>query len=427
MNVSVKKLPKSQVEFSIEVSHEEMQPYVIQAAADLAKELSIPGFRPGKAPFDVIKQRVGEMKIYQEAAEKAIAKTFTKAVLDNNLVTVGAPNISLEKIAPGNPMIYKATVALLPKVKLGDYKSVKIDKKIIKVEDKDIDETLASLRKMFGKEKRVSRPAKHGDKVEIDMNTYVDNIAIDGGESKNHPVMIGEGHFIPGFEDNLIGLAENQSKEFELKFPKEYHRQDLAGRPVNFKVKAHAVFEIELPPLDDSFAKMVGQFEKMNDLRKQIEGNIHMEKTDKEQQRWELAMIDEIVKKSTFEEIPDVVIDSEIHKMLHELEGEVTEQGMKFEDYLSSLKRSKEELEKEFRPRAEKRIKTALALREIGDLENITVEDKEVDDEINHQKHHYANNPEVVKRIESEEYRGYLKNILRSRQVFEWLEKNGRR
>jgi trigger factor len=426
MRTDIKQLPKSQVELTIEVSSEELKPFVMLAAADLAREINIPGFRPGKAPYDIIKQRVGEMKIYQEAAEKAIAKTYGQAVIEHKLITIGSPNISIEKVAPGNPLIYKATVALLPQVKLGDYRKIKVNKKEVKVEPKDIDETMKNLQKMFSKEKRVQRPTRKGDKVEIDMNTYMDNIPLDGGMSKNHPVMIGEGHFIPGFEDNLIGLAENQEKEFALKFPKEYHRKDLAGRPVSFKVKARAVFAIELPPLDDSFARQVGQFEKMDDLRRQIEENIHEEKTTKEQQRWELAVIDEIVSRSTFEEIPDLVIESELHKMLHELEHEVTEQGMKFEDYLSSIKKSKEDLEKEFRPRAVKRIQTALALRAIADQESIIVQEDEIREEIDNQQAKYRNDAEVMKQITTEEYRDYLKNMMRSRKVFEFLEKTNK-
>jgi trigger factor len=424
MKADIRKLPKNQVELTIEVSSEELQPYVIQAAADLAREMKIPGFRPGKAPYDVVKQRLGEMKIYQEAAEKAVAVTYGRAVIENKLVTIGSPEISLEKIAPGNPMIFKATVALLPQVTLGDYKKIKADKRAVTVGQKDVDETIINLQRMFGKEKRVQRPARKGDKVEVDFNTYVDKIAIDGGESKNHPVMIGEGNFIPGFEDDLIGISEGQTKEFELKFPKEYHRKDLAGRPVSFRVKAHNVMEIELPPLDDAFAKQVGQFEKFDDLRQQIEANIHEERATKEQQRWEMAIIEEVVKKSSFEEIPEIVIESELHKMLHELEHEVTEQGMKFEDYLSSIKKTREDLEKEFRPRAIKRIQTALVLRAIADQEKITVADHEIHREIENQKKKYHDHAEVMKQIDSEEYHDYLKNVMRSRKVFEWLEKN---
>lgn len=421
MNVSTKKLPKNLVELTIELTPEELKPHLQQAVAEISKEITVAGFRPGKAPYEIMEKRVGAMKIYQQAAEKAIQKTYPQAIIDNKLLTVGPPKISVEKIAPNNPFVYKATASLLPSVKLGDYKKIKQGKREVRVEEKEVEGTLQNLRKMFGKEKRVSRPVQKGDKVEMDMDTYVDKVPIDGGKSENHPVTVGEGHFIPGFEDNLIGLAEGQAKEFQLKFPKEYHRKDLAGRPVDFKVKVKSVFEIEKPDLDDNFARTVGKFEKLDDLRRQIEKNIHQEKTAKEQQRWELAVVEQIINKSSFDEIPDILVETELHKMLHELEHEVTQQGMKFEDYLSSIKKSKEDLEKEFQPRAIKRVKTALVLRKIAEEENITVSDGEIDKEVERNKLQYQNNPEVLKQISMDEYRNYLKSVLRSQKVFEFL------
>jgi len=421
MNVSVNKLPKSQVELTIELSQEELKPYIQQAVAEISKESAIAGFRPGKAPYEIVEKQVGAMKIYQQAAEKAIQKTYPQAIIDNKLLTVGPPKIAVEKIAPNNPLVYKATAALLPNVKLGDYKKIKEGRKEVGVEAKEVDGTLNNLQKMFGKEKRVSRPVQKGDKVEMDMNTYVDKVPIDGGKSENHPVTVGEGHFIPGFEDNLVGLVEGQTKEFQLKFPKEYHRKDLAGKPVDFKVKMKSIFEIEKPDLDDNFAKTAGKFEKLDDLRRQIEKNIHQEKTAKEQQRWELAVIEQIINKSSFDEIPDILVESELHKMLHELEHEVTGQGMKFEDYLSSIKKSKEDLQKEFQPRAVKRVKTAFVLRKIAKEENITVSDEEINTEVERNKQQYQNNSEVLKQISRDEYKNYLKSVLRSQKVFEFL------
>jgi trigger factor len=421
MNVTLNKLPKNQVELTIELTQEELKSHIQQAVAEISKEITIAGFRPGKAPYEIVEKQVGAIKIYQQAAEKAIQKTYPQAIIENKLLTVGPPKIAVEKIAPNNPFVYKATASLLPSVKLGDYKKIKEGRREVKVEAKEIDGTLQNLRKMFGKEKRVSRSVQKGDKVEIDMNTYVDKVPIDGGKSENHPITVGEGHFIPGFEDNLIGLIEGQTKEFQLKFPKEYHQKNLAGKPVDFKVKVKSVFEIEKPDLDDNFAKTAGKFEKLDDLRRQIEKNIHQEKTTKEQQRWELAVIEQIINKSSFDEIPDVLIESELHKMLHELEHEVTGQGMKFEDYLSSIKKSKEDLQKEFQPRAVKRVKTAFVIRKIAKEENITVSDEEIDKEVERNKQQYQNNPEVLKQISRDEYKNYLKSVLRSQKVFEFL------
>ncbi|MFA6099007.1 MAG: trigger factor [Patescibacteria group bacterium] len=424
MKVEVKKLPKSQAELIIELSPEELKPYLNQAVEEISADTKIPGFRPGKAPFEIVARQAGIMKIYQLAAEKAVSRTYPRAVKDNKLITVGSPQIHIEKIAPENPLIYKATVALLPQIVIGQYQGLKIARKEQKVEAKEIEDTMSNLQRMFGKEKSVTRPIQKTDKVEIDMETFVDKVPIDGGKAKNQAVVIGEGHFIPGFEESLIGLSIGQSKEFQLKFPKEYHKKELANRPAEFKVKINNIFEIELPPLNDEFAKMVGKFEKLDELRQQIENNIHREKEMKEQQRLELAITEKIVAKAKYDEIPQVLTDAELHKIMHELEHEVVNQGMKFEDYLASIKKTKEELEKEFAPKAEQRIKIALALREISQKEKIDASDQEVEAELKKQKVQYHDNKEVLGQIDSEEYRDYLQNMMRSRKVFEWLEKN---
>ena len=422
MQTNVKKLPKSQVELTIELTSDELNPYLEQATVALTRQVNIPGFRPGKAPREMlIKQIGGEMKIYQDAGDRAIQQTLWDILKEKNLATITSPAIAVVKLAPGNPFIYKATIALLPKVKLGEYKKIKVEKKAVKVEPADIDGTLKGLQKMFGKEKRVTRPVQPGDKVEADIDTYLDKVAIDGGTSKNHPVNLGDGSFVQGFEDNLIGLAEGQTKEFNVKFPKAYHRQQLQNRDVEFKVKVNSVFEIERPNLDDNFAKSVGKFEKFSDLKAQIEKNILQEKTQKERQRWELGVIDALLRGSEFDGIPDALIEPEVHKMLHELEHDVVSQGMKFDEYLASIKKTRDDLEKEFQPQAERRIKTALALREIAKQEKITVSDEEVDKQVEADKQNYKNNSQALKQISQAEYRDYTGNILRNRKVFQLL------
>ncbi len=424
MNIAIKNLPKGQAEMIVELSKEDLLPYVRQAVGEISSEIVVPGFRSGRAPYSMLEKKVGAMKIYQRAAEKAVEKTYAAAIQERKLVTVGPPQITLEKVAPDNPLIYKAIVTLLPQVELADYRSIAVAKRAVTVTTEDVSGTLGSLRKMMGKEKRAARAAIKGDKLEIDMETFVDRVAIDGGSGKSHPVTIGEGHFIPGFEDALVGLSEGQRKEFQLKFPKEYHRKDLAGRPVEFRVLVKSVMEIELPELNVAFAKMVGNFEKLDDLRRQIEKNIHQEKSSKEHQRWELEIVDRIIAKSKIGELPDSLIEAELHKMVHELEHEVTERGMKYADYLSSIKKTEVELKREFRPQAVKRIQTALVLRTIADLEQIGVSDNEIKSEIENSKVRYQHDQEVLRQINSEQYREYLFNVMRSRKVFDFFEKN---
>jgi len=234
-------------------------------------------------------------------------------------------------------------------------------------------------------------------------------------------IQLGDGSFVPGFEERIIGMKEGETREFTLTFPKEYHQKDMAGKPVEFKVKVNSVFEIEKPELNDKFAKTIGKFEKLDDLKKQIEENIKREKRDKEHQRWELSMIDEIIAKSTFGELPQMMIDAELDKMMHELEHNVTEQGMKFDDYLTSIKKSTDDLKKEFEPRAEKRVKAALIMRKIVKEEKITVDDKEIDSEVNIGKERYKEDKDVLKKIDSDEYRDYLRTVLSGKKVFKLL------
>jgi len=384
--------------------------------------MNIPGFRPGKAPYDMVKDKIGEQAIYEEALEQTVKKTYPQAVLDHQLETVGQPKISVLKLAPGNSLVYKAQVSLLPKIQIGEYKKIKARKKEVKIEPKEIDKAIINLQKMFGKEMLAERPAEKGDKVEIDFDVFIDKVAIDGGGSKQHPLIIGEGHFVPGFEENLIGLAKEQVKEFKLNFPKDYHKKDLAGKLAESKVKMRAIYKVDLPKLDDNFAKQVGQFKNFEELRQKIEESIKKDSESKEEQKFELEIIDEIIKKSKFEEIPEILIEAEKDKILTELEQDIQKQGMKFDDYLASIKKSKDELKKDFEEPALKRIKTALGLRHIAKEEKIKVEDKEIDQEIKKTLEIYKNNPEIKKQVELPEYRYYLANVLTSQKTMEFLK-----
>lgn len=422
MKVEVKKLPKSQAELTVEVSVFELQPFLANTAAQMSKEMSFPGFRPGKAPYDMVKEKVGEAAIYQETAEDVIRKTYPKAVIEHDLPAVGQPEITLEKLAPGNPVIYKARVSLLPKIELGDYKKPKAKRKAVKVEPKEIDKAVENLRRMYGKEILVERQAQKNDKVEVDFEVFLDNVPLEGGTSKSHPLVIGEGNFIPGFEENLVGMAKEQVKEFKIRFPKDYHKKDLANRLAEFKVKMLAVYKIELPELNDEWAKTAGKFENFARLQKHFSEDIEKKKKDQAEQVFEMEILDDIISKSKFEEIPELLMSSELDKMVKELEHDIQHQGMKFEDYLKAVKKTPEELKKEFTPTAEKRIKTALIIRHIAKEEKIEIGQKEVEDEIKKNKETYKSQPEIIKQLDTPEYKMYLGNVLASKKVMDFLK-----
>lgn len=430
MKITKNSLPKNQLEITVELSNEEMKPYLENAAKEVSKSKNIPGFRPGLAPYDVVVRTVGEMSLYQTAANDAIAATYYDAVEKENLEPVEQPEIKITKLAPGNPFVYTATIALLPGVTICEYSKIKVKPtEESTVEPKEIEKVLADLQRIRQKEVLTDKKAEKGDKVEVDFETLVDNVAIEGGQAKKHSILIGEGNMIPGFEDNLIGLKKDEEKSFELTFPKEYHAKELAGKKANFKVKILGVYKIELPELNDEFASGLG-LKTLDSLKKNIGDNLKHEKELKAKQAHELEIMEKLNEKCEFGELPDVLINREAHKMVHELEDNLTRQGLNFDDYLKHLKKTESELMLDFTPDAIKRVKSALVIRQIAKQENISVDDKDVEDEVERTLAGYKMHPsyaeqinDLEKNLRSEEAKHYFKNLLTNRKTMEFLKK----
>ncbi|NQT49508.1 trigger factor [Candidatus Kuenenbacteria bacterium] len=429
MKVTKSDLPKAQAELIVELSHDELKPYLENAAVEFSKNKKIQGFRPGKAPFDLVVKEVGEMTVYQSAASQAIQGTIYKVLEEQNLEIVDQPTIEVQKLAPGNPFTYKATVSLVPNIEVCEYSTIKVKPlEKIKIEEKEIEKVLNDLKKMKGKEVLENKSAENGDKAELDFETFVDNVAIEGGQAKKHQLVLGEGRMIPGFEENVLGMKKDEEKEFKLTFPKEYHEKTLQNKEATFKIKVTAVFKIEQPELNDEFAKELG-LPTLDALKKNIKTNLTQEKESKDKQRQELELIEHLVEKSKFEDIPDELINQETHKMLHELQDNIAKQGMKFEDYLTHIKKTEADMRLDFTPDAIKRVKTALIIRLIAKKENIKVEDKDVEEEIERTLANYKMNPgyaaqldELEKNLRSDNARHYFVNFLTNRKTMEFLK-----
>jgi trigger factor len=416
-----KKLPKSQLEIKVTIPAKELEPFLAKAIETLSSQTKIDGFRPGKVPLDVLKKKVGEMKIYEEAALLAVEKSYVEIAIKEKFEPLGSPKIDFEKLAPDNDFIYKAVVDLMPEVKIGDLKSIKVKEKEINITKADIEKVLEDLKKMRATDTLENKKAETGDKIEIDFDILRDNVPIDGGAQKKYPVIIGEGHFIPGFEENLIGLEANSEKEFELTFPEKYHNKNLAGKPAKFKVKVLAVYKRALPELNDEFAKTLGS-QTINDLKKQIEHNLEHEGHHKEEEKVEAELLDKLIDKSQVGDIPDSLVSSEAAKMVQELQSNVSTQGLKFDDYLKHLNKTPDQLKLDFVPQALKRIKAALLTRAIFFKEKMEIPENEVEIEIEAMSRYYQNNPEITKSLKTPEYRDYVKNMIGNRKVMEYLK-----
>jgi trigger factor len=422
MRTTVTRLPKNSAEVLVELAPHEIQPHLDRAAARLSREKPIPGFRPGKAPYTVMEKTVGADVLYHEAAETIVRDSFLRVLKEQKLVTVGQPALSLQKVAPGNPFVYKATIALLPEVQLGEYRTLKVKKQNVMVTDDEVNSLLEDLRRSRCTEVLVTRPARKDDKVEIDFQGFSDGVPLEGATSKTHPIVIGSQQFVPGFEEHLIGMKPGEKKEFTIRFPKTYHDKRLENRNVLFRVTLHSVFQRNIPVADDAFAKSMGTFKTLVELKERLRKNISDSKTQKERERFEQAMLEKIEEISKIGELPDVLVNGEIDKMLSELRERTSAQGMEYPRYLEALKKSEEDLKKEFLPKAEKRIRLALLSRAIAEKERIEIRDDEIDKEIEEARALYRGNQEVEQNLRSDDYRRYLKNTMTAHRVTEFLD-----
>lgn len=425
MQIEIKKLPKSRVEISFELTAEELKPFIEKAVSNASQSVKIEGFRPGKAPRDLIEQKIGQAALYEEAAELAVRKTYVAAVLEKNLNVIGRPEIQILKLAPGNPFNYKAIAAVLPEIKLPDCKIIAAETKSrakpAEVPEKEINETVEHVRKSRAKHSAVNREAKEGDFCEIDFEARHGGAKIEKGESKNHPLVIGGKEFVPGFEENLVGMKTGEEKTFSVKAPDDYFKKEYAGKVLDFKVKINGVFERILPELNDEFAKTLGKFENLEQLKKSVKEGLLMEKEKKEKDRLRMEILEKIAEKTEME-LPDILVESEKEKMTHELEHNVEQFGLTLENYLNQVKKTVDELKKDWQKDAEKRAKAALILREIAAKERLAPTEEEIAEKTKETLAHYHSVQEAGQ-IDPAAVRDYVEGQLKNEKVFEFLEK----
>lgn len=424
MQVTKKDLEKSAVELSIVLDFKEFEPYIVKGAQHLSEQVKIEGFRPGKVPFEILKQKVGEISILEEAAHIAIRKTiddvFVKELAGRQ--PVGQPNVEITKLAPGNPLEYKVTVSLLPTVALGEYKGLNIKREKAAVSEEDINKTVKEILEMRAKETLSEEPAKIGDKLMLDINISLDKVPVEGGQAKDVTVTLGKEYMVPGFDDKIIGIKQGEKREFKLLYPEVHHQAMLAGKMVEFNVTATSIYNREVPVLDDVLAKEM-QFKNVADLKEAIKKNILADRERQTDIKAELKMLETIAGKAKFGDIPDSLMKDETEGMMQELEHNVEHQGGNFADYLKHLNKTREQLSLDMMPNAVKRIKTALIIREVGIIEKIEVKKQLLDDRILELKQSYSQDQETVKQLDSPEYRRRLENMMFNDEVVAQLKK----
>lgn len=413
------------MEITVTVFCDEMNGCFEQAAANLSQNIKISGFRSGKAPIETVEKKVGSQELFNEAAGIAVRRTLPKILMENKIDSLGVPDIKILKIAKGNDFEYKAEIAVLPKVSLPDYKKIVsgIKKQKAEVSDKEISDAMMFLRKSRASFIQVDRGAAKGDRVNIDFSAIDANgVKMKNGEQKNQLLVIGDNLFIGDFEDNLIGLKPGDSKEFKIKFPENYYDKEISGKIVNFNVKVNSVEEIILPEEKDDFAKSLGKFDDLESLRKNIREGLASEKESRELDRWVGEALQKIAEKSEVD-IPEILIDSEIERIIGDLKASVAQTGLKFDDYLGHIKKSADDLKKDNRKTAENSAKINLVLKNIGDKEGIEVSGKEIEERLNKELlRHYKSVDEASKKIDLPRLKDYYYGIIRNEKIIRLLK-----
>ncbi|MBI3685659.1 trigger factor [Candidatus Azambacteria bacterium] len=420
--VVCKKLPKSQVMFEVTAQPEEVANAEIRALGKLGAGIELKGFRKGKAPADMVRRHIGEERLFQEACFLLMDEKYAQIVKEFNVRTAGQPKVEVKKMAKGNPLVFTVTVAVYPEVTLPDYKdiarSLKKERMPVMVTDDEVKGALEWIAQSRRKEALVSRAAKQGDLVEINFESRIGGVKMDGGESRSHPFIVGKSKFADGFDAHIEGMEPGAEKEFSLRISPEHGRAEIRGKPVDFKVKMNAVYEITLPELDDAFAQSLGKFENAAALARNIKENLQQEKEAQEKETFRSVLAKAIAAR-TQAEIADILIDEETDKMFSEMTHGLRERGLDLDGYLASVKKTKEEFRTEVRPQAETRVKIALALGEIAKKEHITVSPEEVNEQA---LRILEKRDESVRRMDMDLLSRYVSGIIRNEKVFALLE-----
>lgn len=408
MKVTKEDLKKSQIKLRIELSPEEVEGYKQKAAKRLSEQVKIPGFRPGTAPYDVVKLNVGEPAIVRQMIDLALPETYSKAILQEKIPVVSRPQVD---IITEDPFVYEAIVALLPDVKVKDHKDIKVAKELLTVEDKDVDAVIDNLQKYYATYTPIDRPAKKGDKLEIDFSgTDESGVPVEGTASKNHPVILGENTLLPDFEKNLEGMKIGETKTFALTFPMDYHAENFRGKVVNFETTIVKAEQADAPELNDEFIeKVTGEKKTLAELKAEIRKNLEEQKKNEERMRQEDKMLEAVLERTEVE-ISDILIDEEVEYILEDIKADLAEKGLTYEQYLKVSKKSEADLIKDHKKEAEKRIKIRLALQFLFTEEKIEVTDDEVEAELTTLAQSYP--PSEQEKAKSE-YRGNHNMMMR--------------
>ena len=423
MSYTVEKLEKSQIKLAFDVDAETFAKAVDEAYRKIRHKFAIPGFRKGHAPKKVIEGIYGKEVFFEDAMDIVIPDEYQKALEnEKDLEIVAQPELTAFDFKEDGGATFSLTVTVRPEVKLGKYKGLKVAKKAVKITAKDVDAEIESVREKQARIIDKDGEAAMGDIVNIDFVGYADDVAFDGGSADKFDLELGSGSFIPGFEEQLVGVKAGDSKDVNVKFPEEYHAEELKGKEAVFKCTVNAVKAKELPALDDEFAKDVSEVDTLKEYKESVKNKLKEKAEQDAEREFEDAVADAVVANAEVE-IPAAMVENEAEDMIQEFSYRLQYQGLKLEDYLKYLNMTREQLADEYKPQAEKSVKVRLVMEEIVKAENIEFTPEEIDEKIAKMAESMNKTAEDFKKeLRPEQFEYFAKQIL-SDKLLDMLKK----
>ena len=397
MSLQVEKLEGNMAKLTIEVPAEEFEKAIEKAFQKNKSKLSVPGFRKGKVPRQMVEKMYGKEVFYEDAANILIPSAYSKAVDECEEEIVSQPSIDVVQVEAGKPFIFTAEVALKPEVTLGKYKGVSVKKADLTVTDEEVDAEINKQRENNARTINVEdRAVKDGDMTVLDFEGFVDGVSFEGGKGENYPLTIGSNAFIPGFEAQLVGAEIGKEVEVKVTFPEEYHAADLAGKDAVFKCTIKEIKEKELPELDDEFASEVSEFETLAEYKADVQKKLAEKKEAEAKDAKEEAVINAIIEDAAMD-IPEAMVMTTQRQMVDEFGQRLQMQGLSIEQYFQFTGLTAEKFLEQTKPQAEKRIKTRLVLEAVAAKENMEVSEEEFEEELNKMATAYSMKVDEIK------------------------------
>ena len=426
MSLQVEKLEHNMAKLTIEVPAEELEKALETAYQKNKNKISVPGFRKGKVPRNMIEKMYGPAIFYEDAANELIPDAYEKALDECEEEIVSAPKIDVTQIEKGKDFIFTAEVAVKPEVTLGKYKGIKVDEADLAVTEEEINAQIEKERENSARTISVEdRPVKDGDITTLDFEGFVDGVAFEGGKGTDYPLTIGSGSFIPGFEEQLIGAELNKEVEVNVTFPEDYHAKDLAGKPATFKCKIKDIKEKELPELDDEFASEVSAFDTMAEYKEDVKKSLEMKKADAAKIAKEEAVIDAVIEDAKMD-IPDALVATEQRQIIEEFSQRMRMQGLTMEQYMQFTGMTPQALMEQTKPQALKRIQSRLVLEAVAKAEDLKASEEDYAAEIKDMSEKYQMEEDKIKEMLGEKGKKQVEEDLAIRKAVDFLVDNAK-